>query len=128
MTNTPLNGDLEDRWYQWLDRVDYLHTDPYGYIRKVFDRYQLPYPSYLREIEEVVDEEAVGVTVNTVAGVVTNRDDFKKRKSKTKRKGSRYIVATDFDTIDEMEEMDAVRNKRNNKRRNLCCCINRADD
>ena len=123
MTNTSLNGDLEDRWYQWLERIDYLHTDPYGYIRKMYDRYHLPYPSYIvHAIEEAADEE-VHITDHTVTTAETNRQRLKK-----KRKGSKYINATDIDTIDEMDETEIVGKQTKNKTRNLFCCINRADD
>ena len=127
MTNTTANGDLDDLWYQWLERIDYLHTDPYGFIRHMLDHYRLPYPSYLRNIEEKSDEDVL-VSDHGIKVALTNRDnDYKQRVTK-KRKGSKYVIRTDLDTIDKVEEMEIVGNKINKKGRNLFCCMRSDDD
>ncbi|WAR03484.1 hypothetical protein MAR_010042, partial [Mya arenaria] len=49
MTTTCFNGNLEETWARWVERVDYIFADPYRYIRAQFDAVCLPYPEYYLE-------------------------------------------------------------------------------
>lgn len=58
LTNTRLNGDLEDTWVRWIERVVYLKEDPYGCIRAQFDEYHIPYPEYYVKRSPSRDQKA----------------------------------------------------------------------
>ncbi|XP_060599462.1 uncharacterized protein LOC132753066 [Ruditapes philippinarum] len=46
LTNTHINGDIEQTWKAWLERILYLKEDPDGYIRAQCEQYEIPYPDY----------------------------------------------------------------------------------
>ena len=112
MANTRMNGDLEELWYHWLDRVDYLHEDPYGYIRAMFDRYNLPYPKYLNKQKDTSQSHA-----NKQANVIVSKsnepvEDLEKRRITTyTEKGSKYITEKSEDNSDVTLQKNTLSDK-----------------
>ena len=87
----------------------------------MFDRYQLPYPRYLRDIDKATDVSVTNVTA-------VNRGNIYKPTSAKRRKGSKYVVATDLDAINEMGEFKIRGKMKRKKRGKLCCCIRKEYD
>lgn len=102
LTNTHINGDLEQTWELWLDRVLYLREDPDGYIKEQCDRYNMPYPDYYVTHEKarakpaddtliwkLLDLDAVAMLERdiTMSKALTSTESttmLKKKKGKTK--------------------------------------------
>ena len=122
-----MNGDLEELWYRWLERIEYLHEDPYGYLRALYDRYKLPYPSYLRTTRD-----------DTVENLIVSSKDVKSSKlalrsiqevsEETKiqnvfsgtRRGGKY-AKENLEDVNENQEKTLNKNKHNNNVIKLCC-------
>ena len=108
MTNTRMNGDLEELWYRWLDRIDYLHTDPYGYLRDMYDRYGLQYPSCLSKLTDkspALSTRDIDIDLNT--GKYTNEYDIYSR--------------TNFNDAIMTQDIKQSNNRHYRKSNNLCC-------